>query len=205
MTLAADLSARRRAGAMESIAAVAMELFERDGFSATAVEAIASAAGCSNRTFYRYFGTKEDVMFYDRAESLQELRRVLREHLDSGLGIWDAVVETYTNLIGRFDDSDPDLPTRRMRLCLSESALWTPYLGFVYEAEQVVADELHRHRGSIAATDDYPQLVAVAATGAYRVTLFTHMPVGDGRDLKEHLRAALAVLGTGLDTRQPSR
>lgn len=185
---------------MESIAAVAMDLFERDGFDATNVETIALAAGCSIRTFYRYFGAKEDVVFYDRAESLDELGRELGEFLEDGLDAWQAVTETYTNLIARFDQKDLDIPIRRMRLCLREPALWTPYLRYAYEAEQVVAERLHRYRGTSPDTDNYPQLIAVAATGAYRVTLFTHISAGSDGNLAEQLGASLAAFESGLKT-----
>jgi AcrR family transcriptional regulator len=198
MSLAADLAARRRVEAVEQIAVVALGLFERDGFDATSVEAIAAAAGCSPRTFYRYFGAKDDVILYDVPEILDELRRVLDGYLDDGLTPWEAVTETYTRFIGRFDETDPGIPVRRMRLCLSEPTLRTCYLRYIYEAEQVVADRLHRHRGSTPLVDELPQLIAVAATGAYRVTLFTHLPAGDGRKLAEHLRVALAAFASGL-------
>lgn len=53
------LMARRRQSALREIVDVALELFQRNGFEATTVETIAATAGCSPRTFYRYFGSKE--------------------------------------------------------------------------------------------------------------------------------------------------
>lgn len=203
MSLATNLAARRRAEAIEQIAVVALGLFERDGFDATSVEAITAAAGCSPRTFYRYFGAKEDVILYDVPEILDELRRVLDGYLEDGLTPWEAVTETYTRFISRFDETDPGIPIRRMRLCFSEPTLRACYLRYIYEAEQLVADRLQRHRGSTPLVDELPQLIAVAATGAYRVTLFTHLPVGDGRKLAEHLRVALATFASGLGADGP--
>jgi len=43
----------------------ALALFERDGYAATTVAAIAGRAGLTERTFYRHFPDKRDVLFGD--------------------------------------------------------------------------------------------------------------------------------------------
>ena len=48
----------------ESLIDAALELFARDGFDATTAEAISTSAGLSPRTFFRYFPTKESVVFH---------------------------------------------------------------------------------------------------------------------------------------------
>jgi AcrR family transcriptional regulator len=189
---------RRKQAAIDEIAHTAMDLFARDGFEATSVEAIAAAAGCSPRTFYRYFGTKEDVMFHDLPVMVEQLGLAIDERLAEGLGPWAAVTEVLVELIGRFDATDPSLPTQRINLWLKEPALRARYMQYVNEAEQVIADHLHRYRGTTPRQDDLPQLIAVAATGAYRVTLLTHTPAKGGRKLTKHLRDALATIGNGL-------
>ncbi|TNM27534.1 TetR family transcriptional regulator [Streptomyces sedi] len=45
------------------LAAMATDLFARQGFDETTVEDIAQAAGMTKRSFFRYFPTKEDVVF----------------------------------------------------------------------------------------------------------------------------------------------
>jgi AcrR family transcriptional regulator len=60
--LAQQLSAKRAEMMASEVEAVALGLFEARSFGATTVEEIASAAGISVRTFYRYFATKEDVL-----------------------------------------------------------------------------------------------------------------------------------------------
>ena len=52
--------------------------FTADGFEATTVDQIADAAGVSRRTFFRYFDTKEDVVFPDH----EGLRAAVRADLD---------------------------------------------------------------------------------------------------------------------------
>ncbi|WP_433711080.1 TetR family transcriptional regulator [Nocardia sp. CA-084685] len=57
------LRERTRRAVRAEIAEVAIDLFTRQGFENTTVDQIASAAGMTKRSFFRYFPTKEDVVF----------------------------------------------------------------------------------------------------------------------------------------------
>ena len=52
----------------------ALALFQRKGFEGATVDEIALAAGVSRRTFFRYFPTKEAVVFPDREARLARFR-----------------------------------------------------------------------------------------------------------------------------------
>ena len=67
------LRARNRARTYAEIADAALDLFERQGYDATTVEQIATAAAVSPATFFRYFATKEDVLFADEEPSAAAL------------------------------------------------------------------------------------------------------------------------------------
>lgn len=189
---------RRRQDARTEIVAIALELFVRDGFEATTVEAIAGAAGCAPRTFYRYFGSKEDVMFHDLPDVIAGLGTVLDAKLAAKTAEWTAVCESLIDFIGRFDAADARTATQRMELWLHEPALRARYLQYVAQAEAVVVDSLCRHRGTSADDDDVAKLMAVSAVGAYRVIVSTHRGRAQ-RKLGEHLREALTTLGAGLE------
>lgn len=62
-----------RQAARERISDVAIELFIERGYDATTVEEIATAAGISERTFFRYFPTKDEVFFSRAATDTQTL------------------------------------------------------------------------------------------------------------------------------------
>jgi len=61
-----------------AIIMAALELFERQGFEKTAVDEIAAAAEVSTRTFYRYFPTKDHVMFPYHDEYVSKFRGLLK-------------------------------------------------------------------------------------------------------------------------------
>lgn len=72
-----SLRERNRRRTAEEIEAAAFGLFAGRGYEATTVELIAAVAGVSTRTFFRYFPTKEDVVFGNHAESVARLRAAL--------------------------------------------------------------------------------------------------------------------------------
>jgi mycofactocin system transcriptional regulator len=61
----------------EEIEREAMRLFTARGFDATTVDDIAAAAGIGRRTFFRYFGSKNDVVWGRFDEGLASLRERL--------------------------------------------------------------------------------------------------------------------------------
>lgn len=67
MTISESLWERSRQAAYAEVTAVAMRLFLEQGFEQTTVDQIVAAAGISRRSFFRYFGTKEDIVLGDLA------------------------------------------------------------------------------------------------------------------------------------------
>jgi len=76
-SLAAQLRARRTEMMVAEVEAVALRLFEERGFDAVTVEDVATEAGISVRTFYRYFPTKEAVLQLKTDQRSQALRQAL--------------------------------------------------------------------------------------------------------------------------------
>ena len=63
----------------QRIVDVAMELFVAQGYDATTVDEIAQGADVSPRTFFRYFPTKEALIFHDLDERLEQVTRWIAE------------------------------------------------------------------------------------------------------------------------------
>ena len=95
-----------------AVVAVALELFQAQGFEQTSVEQIAKAAGVSRSTFFRQFGGKEDVVFADHEVLLHELRGFLEEGHDDP---WLAVCEATERVFAHFS-RDPEMARRRYQV-----------------------------------------------------------------------------------------
>ena len=90
MSTESTLWQRSRQTAYAEIASVAMRLFLDQGFERTTIDQIASTAGISRRSFFRYFGTKEDIVLGDLA-SQGELVRDALEKVPLTVGPWEAL------------------------------------------------------------------------------------------------------------------
>jgi AcrR family transcriptional regulator len=75
----AGLRERKKAQVRATILREALRLFRTNGFGATTVETIAAACDISPASVYRYFPTKEDIVFADAEEQGDHLVRLIGE------------------------------------------------------------------------------------------------------------------------------
>src|SRR5512141_1141470 len=79
-------------------AAAAIGLLARQGYDATSVDDLADAAGMSRSTFFRKFGSKEDVVFADHERILAQVTERLAETMQEPLSaIEDAALLVFNH------------------------------------------------------------------------------------------------------------
>ncbi|TML19874.1 MAG: TetR family transcriptional regulator [Actinobacteria bacterium] len=113
-----------------AIAEAAMELFAERGFAATTVDDIAARADVAPRTFFRYFPTKESILFHDTETKLGMMREMLLArpidepaHL-SLIAVFGALGEEFASdpaksqFICRLATEEPKLLTRPRHLMI---------------------------------------------------------------------------------------
>lgn len=100
----------------------AFDLFERQGFAQTTVPQIAAAAGVTNRTFYRHFGDKRDVVFDTDRDGADALRDALVA-ADSGLSSSEFVALAIRELMRERFDGRRDEERRRRLIIDSDESL----------------------------------------------------------------------------------
>lgn len=71
------LRERKKAATREALHEAALRLFAERGYAATTVADVAAAANVSERTFFRYFQSKEDVALQDVTRLLPQLEQAI--------------------------------------------------------------------------------------------------------------------------------
>ena len=113
VSIETSLWQRSRRAAYEEITSVAMGLFLEQGFEQTTIDQIASSAGISRRSFFRYFGTKEDIVLGDLA-SQGELVMAALERIPPTVGPWEALREALHTVDALTIDPEVTLKIARM-------------------------------------------------------------------------------------------
>lgn len=153
---------RRPATTVTRVSHVGLELFARDGFDATSVEAIADAAGISRRTLFRYFPSKNDVPWGDFDSQLEHMRAFLAA-LPADLPVAEGLRRALLDF-NSFPAEEDEWHRRRMALLLEVPALQAhsalKYVGW----RQVVADHVAARLG-LAPTDHLPRTVGWVLLG----------------------------------------
>ncbi|MGB8651302.1 MAG: mycofactocin system transcriptional regulator [Mycobacteriales bacterium] len=169
---------------------VALELFAERGFDATTVDEVADAAGIGRRTFFRYFASKNDVVWGDFDAALAELRAQLAAvPPDTPLldGLREAVLA--------FNALPPEAePQHRVRMAM---VLHTPALQahstLRYRGWRAVVAEWAASRLGVDSQEFAPQLLAHQAL-ACAVAAYEQWLARPGSDLQALLDEAFRSL-----------
>jgi AcrR family transcriptional regulator len=133
------LREQKKRQAREALERAALRLFEERGFDATTIREIAHAAGMSPRTFFRYFGSKEDVIFARRAHDFAVLKRLLAQE-PNGQGLCGCMRRAVSNFAEYLQNQPPEVIKLRAKLLAASSSLRRT---LAYEV-QAWGDELAR-------------------------------------------------------------
>ncbi|MFC5752389.1 mycofactocin system transcriptional regulator [Actinomadura rugatobispora] len=179
---------------------LAFGLFARQGFDETTVDDIAAAAGIGRRTFFRYFASKNDLVWGDFEEHLTRLRRLLNE-TDPAVPPVEAIRRAVVEF-NRFDPKEVPWHRQRMRLILEVPTLQADAT-LRYASWRAIITEFVAARTGLPPTEMVPLLagnvVLAAAISAYEHWLSREDEPGLSALLDETIRQVAAGLATVLD------
>lgn len=184
----------------EEIAAVALGLFERDGFEETTVEDIAAAVGVERRTIFRYFPSKNDIVWGSFDWVIERLRAHLEEAEES-MPLMDALRRAAV-LSNRYPESQ--LPELRIRMTLitTAPALQADSMLRYAAWRRAIAEWVAAHRGE-APDDLLPELIGQAALAA-SMAAFNRWVRYPAEDLERCLDEAYQMLADGFPDARPA-
>jgi AcrR family transcriptional regulator len=186
--------ARKTTETRAALADAAMRLFAENGYDNTTIEDITDVVDISSRTFFRYFSSKEDVLFtdVDHEPFVEQIRAqplnvsdvdAVRNAYIAMLPSKDPAVDERTILLKKALESTPTLQGRNLQL-QSDFRL-------------VIARALADRRG-LAEPDDTVRLAAAIAQAVMHLA-FDRWAAADGRtDVRDELRTFFALAVTAV-------
>lgn len=172
----------------------AYALFAQKGYAATTMDDVSARAGLSRRTAFRYFASKEDLVFPQRAERLALLTQLLAPR--EGEAPFETVRRACLALARHYED-DREHMLAQWRIVESEPSLLGRELQFDRRSEEAIertffAGERDSTRGRRRA-----RVRAAAVIGVVRAALREWLEGGATSDLVRLGRETLADLEHG--------
>jgi AcrR family transcriptional regulator len=187
----AGLRERKKRRTRDQLEGAAFRLFEQRGFDAVTVDDIASEAEVSPRTFFRYFPSKEDVLFGDIEKGLATLRAEV-ESSPPGEPVLEVLRRTVSAFAADYESGSHLHPAALLRIVVASPGLTPHLLGRLAAKHEELTAAIANHRGTEPSTDLYAHLVAACALDALRVSL-------EMSDKSSPHRPATAVVGEAFD------
>jgi AcrR family transcriptional regulator len=166
--VAPGLRQRKKDLMRRELTRAALDLFESKGWDNTTVDDIAERCEVSPRTFFRYFATKEAVLFHDGSELLEHMLGVLRD-LPIADSPYAAIKAAAMNLGVRYQ-ADSEGILRRNRILAQNPWLRQRALERQVDWEEAVAKTITESIGERISAVDLGLLVS-CTSAAFRVAI----------------------------------
>ncbi|MUL80033.1 TetR family transcriptional regulator [Mycolicibacterium sp. CBMA 226] len=165
----------------------ALELYLEQGFDETTVAEIAARAGLTERTFFRHFADKREVLF--RGRELADALEAAIDDIPAATAPLDAVAAAVESLSDFFADRRPHARQRQTVISANPSLQERELIKLASLATSI-RDALRR-RG---VGDPAASLVAETGVAVFKVAFEHWLTDPADRSLAEHVREALAEL-----------
>lgn len=195
------LRERKKVRTRNDIVESATRLFLDRGFDATTMDEIAAAAEVSRSTLFRYFGTKESLVFPHQEERLGMFRRLLSEGCD-GESPFATVERAIIELAGVFHRARRELLDQQ-RIIESSPHLIAHELAWYDRWEGAIRDALAAPCFPDDEKSYRARLIASAMFGVVRAALSAWYADGCREDLVRAAGRELRILERGVAEMAP--
>lgn len=176
------LRERKKARTRDALIDAGMRLFTERGFTATTTEEIAAHADVSQRTFFRYFTSKEDVALAVHAgfDTLFYRAVLARPHSEAP---YTALRNAAHDSWGRLDRDELEARASLLRLFDRCPQLRAAHLRHCFDQQQRLVDELTRRRGPDAALRVHLAVAAFFSASQTAYLVWNRSPKSRPEDL----------------------
>ncbi|UFS57521.1 TetR/AcrR family transcriptional regulator [Subtercola endophyticus] len=171
------------------VTATAIHLLAQQGYDSTSVDELADVLDVSRSTFFRRFGTKEEIVFADHTYLLERLGGVLA---DSEGDAFDAVNKACLTVI-RYHVSRPEATLERRALLRSNPSLRERELVMAHRYERIFRAHLNAHLVDDESRGWMPSAYAAASVAVHNDALRTWF-AEQKTDAVKHLQGELGDL-----------
>jgi mycofactocin system transcriptional regulator len=185
---------RRRSTTPEHITDVALELFTAHGFVEVSVDDVAHAAGIARRTLFRYYASKNAILWGDFEAHLAHLQDLL-DNVEPRVAMGEALRAALL-AFNTFDECETVRHRERMRVIL-ETAELQAYSMTMYAGWREVIAGFVAARLGVKTTDPLPRTVAWTMLGV-ALSAYEQWLSDESGTLPEALGNAFDVVGAGL-------
>lgn len=167
----------------------ALELYLQQGFDETTVAEIAARAGLTERTFFRHFADKREVLF--RGRELADALEAAIDDAPAAAAPLDTVAAALESVSDFFAERRPHARQRQAVISTNPSLQERELIKLASLATSMAGALRRRGVAEPAAS-----LVAEAGVAIFKVAFERWLTDAAGRSLAEHIREALAELKT---------
>jgi AcrR family transcriptional regulator len=176
-------------GAGERLEKAALELFIEEGYERTTVAEIAARAGVTERTFFRYFSDKREVLF-GGGPVLEDFLVKLVAQAPASVGALDAVAGALETVAVEIFAERRDFARRRQTVINANTGLQERELLKLASLTAAVAATL-RARG---ASEPGASLVSESAVAVFKTAFMQWVSEDDVRSLRQIITQTFAEL-----------
>jgi AcrR family transcriptional regulator len=190
---------RTRRAVQQEITGTANALFVERGYEATTIDDIAAAVGMSQRSVFRYFASKEEIVVGKFDLVAGEMLRVLRDR-PAAEPVWDSLRRVFDLLVPYVDaPGKHEVAEPMQRIVFSTPALLASYLQKLQQMQDAVVTAL-RERAETAGTpyaddDPVPRALTAAAFGCLVAAQYSWLASGAKDTFASAIDRSMAAVG----------
>ena len=188
---------RKKLETRQALEQAALRLFAEQGYEQTTVEDIAEAADVAVRTFFRYFSSKQDVLFGDVVtDRVKRLRSELAARPPA-----EPPIESLLVVMDLLDFDGPEEEEQilaRMHLMRQQPSFVSRYLEIIDDMRMAVVEFVATRTGLDPRRHLYPMLLAGACAASWDASLKLWVESGATVSLRDLRHEAFAALSAGL-------